>query len=622
MLATDERELILDSLRPPEGYEFDRGIGTTFTLDLLTLLIAPLSLALLDVPATEKALADPLLLLEALRRYADRLAIFCQAGRIAVPQRDHLLFRLLEGMVVQVQAGGRGAGVFHPKLWLLRYIANGRAPLYRLLNLSRNLTFDRSWDLGLRLEGELADRQHAYSRNHPVGDFLQALPALALHPLSERIAKDLALMQDEVRRVAFQPPQPFEPELAFHPLGIRGYGSFRFGQRYSRVMVMSPFLTDGQLQRVAASGQGNVLISRMDSIAALSAETRARFEKIYVLDDAGLETEEAPMATAEVGVEASGVSRAPAGLHAKLFVMEERGRATWLVGSANATDAAFRRSNVEFMVSLHGRRHQVGIDQILGMEENGHGLRAILRPFPALEEVIAVDPEQHRAETLADQVRCWLIALCLRLEVLQRDRDCFDVQLTSDNPQAPSPLGDYDIACWPVSLGAEQRSVFCPTSPLVPKVFTDLSLLALTPFIAFEVVAHVKDCKHRLRFVLNLPICGILDDRMDRLTVAVISDRARFLRYLWLLLSQGEHEVPAWVSLLSTEGARGWRLAAGSEDLPLLEMLVRTLSRSPDRIGQIDELAERLKRTPEGREILPAGFEVLWSAVLQARRTM
>ncbi|NIV39017.1 MAG: hypothetical protein GWN58_59245, partial [Anaerolineae bacterium] len=229
MLATDERELLLDLLRPPEGYEFDRGIATTFTLDLLTLLIAPLSLALMDVSDTETLLGDPLALLEGLRRYADRLTIFCQAGRIAVPRQDYPLFRLLEGTVVQVQA--RHPWVFHPKVWLLRYTAEGQAPLYRFLNLSRNLTFDRSWDLSLRLEGELVERQRAYGRNHPLANFVRALPELAVEPVDPRIAADIALLQDEVRRVAFRPPWPFQDQLSFHPFAVPGHGSYRFNQR-------------------------------------------------------------------------------------------------------------------------------------------------------------------------------------------------------------------------------------------------------------------------------------------------------------------------------------------------------------------------------------------------------
>src|SRR6266511_4957732 len=136
MLSLDHRSLFLNALRPPVGYEFDRGIGTTFTLDLTTLLMAPLSLSLLDGIDSPLGLEDPIILLEGLRRSAEKLTIFCQAGRIAVPARFNHLYRFLENRVVEVQSP-RG-GVFHPKLWLLRYMAKDAPIIYRLLCLTRN----------------------------------------------------------------------------------------------------------------------------------------------------------------------------------------------------------------------------------------------------------------------------------------------------------------------------------------------------------------------------------------------------------------------------------------------------------------------------------------------------
>jgi hypothetical protein len=619
MLETDERELLLDLLRPPEGYSFDRGIATTFTLDLLTLLIAPLSLALMEVSDANTALDDPLALLEGLRRYADRLTIFCQVGRIAVPRQDYPLFRLLEGMVVQVQT--RRPWVFHPKVWLLRYTTEGQAPLYRFLNLSRNLTFDRSWDLAVRMEGELVDRQYAYARNHPLGDFVRALPELAVDPVDRRIAEDIALLQDEVRRVAFQPPDPFQDELGFHPFAVPGHGSYRLNQRYSRVMVISPFLSDGLLQQVTAHGGGHVLVSRLDSIAALKPETRARFEKVYVLDDAGLDAEETP-ALAEHGGETAGTESQPTGLHAKLFVLENRGRTTWLVGSANATEAAFRRRNVEFMVSLQGRRNRVGIDKVLGAEDEDNQLRALLKPYPDYGGFLDMDLDRQRVEKLADEVRHWLIGLGLRLEVVQQESERFDLQLTHVHSDEPPPQGHYSISCWPVSLRLEHGIDFDVLSPVSSQRFANLSLLAVTPFIAFEIAAQVKDCKHDLRFVLNLPISGIPEGREDRLLASIISDRAQFLRYLWLILAGGEGGRPAWLSWLGGEAGRARRGFFGDGEMPLLETLVRALSRSPEKIEHITDLVERLKRTPEGQRVLPDGFETLWDAVMNTRSSM
>ena len=52
MLEPQTRELLFDVLQPPEDHTLDFAIGTTFTLDLLALLIAPVAFTLFeaDVP--------------------------------------------------------------------------------------------------------------------------------------------------------------------------------------------------------------------------------------------------------------------------------------------------------------------------------------------------------------------------------------------------------------------------------------------------------------------------------------------------------------------------------------------------------------------------------------------
>src|SRR5688500_3743586 len=65
---------------------------------------------------------DQMALLESLRRYAIRITVFCQAGQIHVPRQIQLLLGYLEESVHQVQAP-RG-GVFHPKLTVLRFVAD------------------------------------------------------------------------------------------------------------------------------------------------------------------------------------------------------------------------------------------------------------------------------------------------------------------------------------------------------------------------------------------------------------------------------------------------------------------------------------------------------------------
>jgi hypothetical protein len=618
MLAPDNRELLLEALRPPDGYQFDRGVGTTFSLDLLTLLIAPLSLAFMEVTKAEEALGDPVLLLEGLQRHADRLAIFCHAGRIAIPRAASHLYRYLEDTIVEVEAPG--GGVFHPKLWLLRYLAGDAPPLYRCLCLTRNLTFDKSWDLMLRLEGQLADRQLAYARNHPLGDFIQALPGLATHPVADRIERDVDLLADEVRRVAFQPPEPFDDDLTFHPIGIAGYGGYNFRHDYSSVLVVSPFLSRGVLLRATQRAAGHSLISRADGLGDLSAGARGRFENLYILNDRVL-GEAAEEQNDEVGEEMEGAESEPSELHAKLFVFDTGWDSYWLLGSANATDAAFRGNNVEFMVRLSGRKSRVGIDKVLGMEDDDLSLRALLTAYEPSAEANGYDQKGKQVEALADQVRAWLIAFHLELGVVKKGDNRFDMLLRRTDPAEGAPSGDYKITCWPLTLRPEQ-GLDLSTSPVPERwVFADLSLLALTPFLAFEVVARKGHLKHTLRFVLNLPISGMPEARDDHVLSAIISDRAGFLRYLRLILA-GEEDllgaVGTWLPMGIEENLS--KKGGGDVTMPLLEELVRALSRAPRKIERIERLVERLRRTEAGRALMPEGFEALWQLITETRR--
>lgn len=53
MLDPNSRRLYLEALQSPEGYRLDRAVATTFSLDLLTLLMAPLSFAMFECEHSE-----------------------------------------------------------------------------------------------------------------------------------------------------------------------------------------------------------------------------------------------------------------------------------------------------------------------------------------------------------------------------------------------------------------------------------------------------------------------------------------------------------------------------------------------------------------------------------------
>ena len=125
----------------------DRAVGTSFTLDLEAMLLAPLAFALFD---TDQAASDPTALLAAIQQNAENIALYCDRAHIYSKPSEQKLFVLLEPSLLPVAAPNGGS--FHPKLWALRFRDADGDVRHRVLVLSRNLTFDTSWDLVARLD--------------------------------------------------------------------------------------------------------------------------------------------------------------------------------------------------------------------------------------------------------------------------------------------------------------------------------------------------------------------------------------------------------------------------------------------------------------------------------------
>ena len=88
-------------LAPPEGYNLDFAIGTTYSLDLDALVGASIAIGLSEDTDSD-LMKNPICLLEALRATGDKVALFCEAGQIHMPNNVTSLYILLEKMVFQV----------------------------------------------------------------------------------------------------------------------------------------------------------------------------------------------------------------------------------------------------------------------------------------------------------------------------------------------------------------------------------------------------------------------------------------------------------------------------------------------------------------------------------------
>lgn len=601
MLDPRNRQLLLESLRPPEGYKLDRAIGTSYSLDLLALLTAPLAFTFFNWEDDEgRPAGDPLALLESIRRHADRIRLFCQAGEIKLPPPSQRLVGYLEQCVVPARAPSDG-GIFHPKVWLVRFLAEGSPVLYRLLCLTRNLTFDRSWDSILTLDGTLLDRKLAVGASRPIGDFIAALPKMAIRPMSEPDQAWMAEVAEEVRRVRFEPPDGVD-ELRFWPIGLSQKASWIFPkEREDRpLLVMAPFLSAGFLRRLTERRSSCVLVSRPDQLAAMPVDLMKRFKAIYYIDPGAEDAEED---------RESSPGRSTAGLHAKLFIEDDGWNAHVYTGSANATDAAFRR-NVEFVAELEGKKANLGISRCLGEEgSEGPGLSKILRPWTGapIEKLPEAKLQDQLEKRLAEARRTFaarpLLLNCVRVE---GGEELYKLELWA---KEKALIGFPEVVCWLASMRRE-TGVAVSDGPGVIASFGPLSLDAVSGFLACEIAVSEGGQRVASTFVVNVPLEGAPSDRLQRLLVSQLKDKEQLLRLLWLLLqAEGSAGDLAGVLPSGAESATG---KSWSSESPIFERLVRSLVESRERVTEVGRLIDDLSRSPEGRALIPASLLQLW----------
>ncbi|EOC1281799.1 phospholipase D family protein [Cronobacter turicensis] len=598
MLSPDARSLYTAALTPPSGMVFDEALATTFSLDPTSLLEAPVHLALMA--AEHQAEQDALAILESLRRYSGRITVYVQRGRIQLPEiaRPNPLFSLLEPMVVEVSAPE--GGVFHPKIWVLRFIDPAQEiVMYRLMVLTRNMTTDRSWDLSLQLEGVMGRKKRAV--NKPLAYLLRLLPGLASRGISEEKTAQAQRLADELYRVEWELPPGFH-DIAFYLPGIKAFNWMP--PESLRMAVISPFCSDEALKTLVQTTQrAEVLISRPETLAALEPKTLEMFVRTRHLDEAA-ETDDGEEADADN----TAVSLVT-GLHAKVYIFETQYYSIYthlVMGSANATNAALRAAkNIELLVELKGRQRDIGgIDQLLS--EDGMG-EYLVDFHPG--EMPPVDSGAIAAGEALERARACLAALPLALICEPVEENQWRLTLKGRLPV----LEDIaSVRVWPVTILPE-HAAFLPTEGAEGSFpLGYFSLKSITGLVAFEL--NTVQPALRVRFVLNLPVSGIPGERNAAILQTIISNHDGFLRYLLLLLGNDD---PDTMLQERRSIADRWlaRLAEGA-DFPLLEMLTRAACRTPERLNEIASLVGELR---EGNleEVIPEDFLGLW-AVFEA----
>lgn len=595
MLRTDDRALLVDLLTPPDGgFRLERAVGTTFTMQLESLLRVPLAV----VGSEWHAGADPLGVMEAVRSSVDRIDAFCQAGMLSVPTKENPLLVFLEPMVHQVTRPAPGH-LFHPKVWLASFTNEEGQRRFRLLCGSRNLTGDRSWDAVVGLDG--AETDDVDEVNDPLAGFVASLPGRVPGGISPERTDGIRSLTDSVRRAAWERPDGIRGSggLTFHWLD-RGRPVREFAGASKR-LIISPFLNVDGIEQVWPDGTATV-VSRPESFASLGADYLARLvddwdTDLFELDDSAALPDED-----DDDVEVRWSLR---GLHAKVLI-EERGRdAHILIGSANVTGAAWS-GNTEFMVELIGPARRFGVAAALADIDGS--FRRVLRNVDLLELPVVPEP------TLQERLDRALIDIAaLEFTAIATDGDDGWIEAVTTTAEVPAPFpGDATLGVRLLTSGATRN-----TDPGV-RMSVEWSGLAgedVTPYVVVE----LRSGSVRSACVVLASLAGGPDDRIDRLIARQVGDPQAFIRFVMLLLQLGTGDEAAVATLISASPASSWSGGLFGGSAGVVEALAVALAEHPGSLDDIERLMERLSATEEGRKVLPPGWDDVWAAVTAAR---
>ena len=572
-------------LVPPVGYTLVRAVGTTYSLDLETLMSVCIVLGIHE--STDSSLTkNPFAILKSLQELSEKLLVFCEAGQIAAmpPDRSPLML-LLDKMIAPVklrEIKGKGCPSFHPKTWTLQYEDVDGNQLFRFIVLSRNLTFDRSWDVAVSLEGKLTGGRHKSS--YPIVDFLEFLKYNCLEGVSMKAEKRRILngLMQNLPFVQFRLEDKRFLDFEILPLGIGKIDIDEdplFKNTFHDLLILSPFISSGVLrsfdQRPQLKNTRRHLITRTTELHKIAGKLDTF--KVFAMKDAVVEGEE--LVSEE---EATKVQQQD--IHAKMYLMTKDSRSSLYLGSMNASENGLHR-NVEMLLKLSAYRYYLKLDLV---EADLFGPDEKSNPFEEVDltTVDAEMPEKDEREALERVIKdvCRLKAKAVVVPVA----GAYNVAVTFSCPREGFP--DVEIA--------PARTV--RTQPLAEEVvFVGLNALELTELYRITVKGETGSITRMVLIPTEMP-----SDRDDMVVRSILKDKRAFVDYLAFIL--GDDYVLSAMEMGAAAGTgKDTDRRSADDALPAIyEKMLKTAYTEPERLKEIRVIMDRISDS----EVIPKEF--------------
>ena len=562
-------------LMPPVGYTLVRAIGTTYSLDLETLMSVCIALGIQE--STDSTLTkNPFAILKSLQGLSEKLLIFCEAGQIAqMPPDKSPLMLMLDKVIVPVKLKaikGKGIPSFHPKTWTLQYEDADGNQYFRFIVLSRNLTFDRSWDVAVSLEGKLTGGRHKSS--YPIAEFLKYLKKDALEGVSMKTEKRRilnALIQD-LPFVKFSLDDKRFLDFEIIPIGIGKVDIDTdplLTNTFHDLLIMSPFVSSGVLQSFDQRKQLKInnrhLITRTTELHKISGKLNTF--KVFTMKDTVVEGEEIVSDDEPTKVQQQDI-------HAKMYLMTKDSSTTLYLGSMNASENGLHR-NVEMLLKLSAYRYYLNIDQI---EADLFGKEKKWNPFEEIDLNTVDDKEPEKNEK--DELERVIKNICrIRANaVVEPSGVSYKVYVKFACPRNGFP--NVDIA--------PARTV--RTQPLADEVvFDGLSALELTELYRITVKGESESLTRMMLIPTEMPL-----DRDDMVVRSILKDKRAFVDYLAFILGE-DYVLSALEMEATTTSDKNKGLRTNEDCLPAIyEKMLKVAYSEPERLKEIRHIMDRV----------------------------
>lgn len=562
-------------LMPPVGYTLVRAVGTTYSLDLETLMSVCIALGIQE--STDSTLTkNPFAILKSLQELSEKLLIYCEAGQIApMPPEKSPLMLMLDKMIVPVKLKaikGKGIPSFHPKTWTLQYEDAEGNQYFRFIVLSRNLTFDRSWDVAVSLDGKLTGAHHRSS--YPIVDFLKymkdnALEGVSMKTEKRRILK--ALIQD-LPYVKFSLEDKRFLDFEIIPLGIGTVDIDKdplMTNTFHDLLVMSPFVSSGVLQSFDQRKQLKInnrhLITRTSELHKIAGKLDTF--KVFTMKDTVVEGEEIVSDDEPTKVQQQDI-------HAKMYLMTKDSSSTLYLGSMNASENGLHR-NVEMLLKLSAYRYNLNIDRF---ESDLFGSDEKWNPFDEIDlsSVGSEEPEKKEKDALERVIKS--ICRIRAKAVVEPSGDSYKVTVKFECPRDGFP--NVDIA--------PARTV--RTQPLADEVvFDGLSALELTELYRIIVKGESESLIRMMMIPTEMPL-----DRDDMVVRSILKDKRAFVDYLAFIL--GDDYILSVLEMeATTTSEKDKGLRSNEDGLPAIyEKMLKVAYSEPERLKEIRHIMNRV----------------------------